>query len=32
LINFNRAKAAHERMLRQHEAEMAKYNSEIAPK
>jgi L,D-transpeptidase catalytic domain len=32
LINFSRAKAAHEKMLRQHEAEMAKYNSKIALK
>jgi hypothetical protein len=30
LINFARAKAAHEKIQRQHEAEMAKYRSEIA--
>lgn len=29
---FNRAKAAHERIRRQHEADMAKYRSEIAAK
>ena len=32
LINFARAKAAHEKIQRQHEAEMAKYRSEIASK
>ena len=32
LINYARAKAAHERALRQHEAEMAKYRSEVASK
>jgi hypothetical protein len=32
LINFNKAKAEHERILRQHEAEMAKYKSQIASK
>jgi hypothetical protein len=32
LIDFARAKAAHEKILRQHEAEMAKYRSEIAAK
>ena len=32
LINFNKAKAAHEKIRRQHEAEMAKYRSEIASK
>ena len=30
LINHARAKAAHEKMLRQHEAEMARYRAEIA--
>ena len=30
LIEYARAKAAHEKMLRQHEAEMAKYRSEFA--
>lgn len=30
LIKFNKAKAEHERILRQHEAEMQKYKSEIA--
>jgi hypothetical protein len=30
LTNFNRAKAAHDRMRRQHEAEMARYRSELA--
>lgn len=32
LIEFNNAKAAHERILRQHEAEMEKYKSAIASK
>jgi lipoprotein-anchoring transpeptidase ErfK/SrfK len=32
LIEFARAKAAHEKMVRQHEAEMARYRSEIATK
>ena len=32
LINHARAKAAHEKMLRQHEAEMAKYKAETATK
>jgi hypothetical protein len=32
LINFARAKAAHEKIQRQHDAEMAKYRSEIASK
>ena len=32
LINHARAKAEHEKMVRQHEAEMAKYRSEIASK
>ena len=32
LINFNKAKAAHEKIRRQHEAEMAKYRSEISAK
>jgi hypothetical protein len=32
LIEFNKAKAAHEEMLRQHEAEIAKYKSAIASK
>ncbi len=32
LTNFNKAKAAHEKIRRQHEAEMAKYRSEIASK
>lgn len=32
LIEFNKAKAAHEELLKQHDAEMAKYKSEIAPK
>jgi L,D-transpeptidase catalytic domain len=30
LIEFNRAKAAHERVLKEHEAEMAKYKAETA--
>jgi hypothetical protein len=30
LANFNRAKAEHDKILRQHEAEMAKYRSELA--
>jgi len=32
LINFARAKAEHEKVQRQHEAEMAKYRSELASK
>lgn len=32
LINYAKAKAAHEKMVREHEAEMAKYRSEISPK
>ena len=32
LINYAKAKAAHEKMVREHEAEMAKYRSEIPPK
>ena len=32
LINYARAKAEHEKMVRQHEAEMAKYRSETSPK
>jgi hypothetical protein len=32
LINFSRAKVAHEKILRQHEAEMAKYKLEIGSK
>jgi hypothetical protein len=32
LINFARAKAMHEKIQREHEAEMAKYRSEIASK
>lgn len=32
LIEFNKAKAAHEEILKQHEAEMAKYKSAIASK
>ena len=32
LINYAKAKAAHEKMVREHEAEMAKYKSEISPK
>ena len=32
LINFNRAKAAHEKIRRQHEAEMSKYRSDISSK
>ena len=31
LINYAKAKAAHEKMVREHEAEMAKYRSEISP-
>ena len=32
LINYAKAKAAHEKMVREHEAEIAKYRSEIPPK
>ena len=32
LINYAKAKAAHEKMVREHEAEMAKYRSESSPK
>ena len=32
LTNFNRAKDAHEKIRRQHEAEMAKYRAEFSPK
>ena len=32
MINFNRAKDAHEKIRRQHEAEMAKYRAEISSK
>lgn len=32
LANFNKAKAANDRIRRQHEAEMARYKAEIAPK
>lgn len=32
LIDYARAKAEHEKMVRQHEAEMAKYRSETSPK
>ena len=31
LINYAKAKAAHEKMVREHEAEMAKYRSESSP-
>jgi hypothetical protein len=32
LAEFDRAKAAHEEILRQHDAKMAKYRSEVASK
>ena len=32
LVNFNKAKAAHEKIHRQHEAEMARYRAKISSK
>ena len=32
LVNFNKAKAAHEKIRRQHEAEMARYRAEVSSK